>query len=531
MLNLFENILELLINAARDNSTLLITIAIAAAAIATTAYIAIPEIARLLLRVRYRQPRKLQKELIALLSNGEIVELYEPAAQYIADVEEGEKRPLTNAWLSPYARAVKATVRRRGRIPRSQYFNARKQIREASKHIRIRTLNEAERSTIATNDDDRFSQFVIELQYDGHNPSRFEKLYPAIKTQLGLKELVSTPDENPRATTLIASKTVLEDALVQLKPNIEFFNEHPARTPKSLPMALTVDGKTWSLPTHHTFIFGTTGSGKSGPLFATIKQATPFIEQGRMKLYGIDPKAADLRMFEQSSLFENVVLDTEDAIELINDLHNKMNQRTRSVKIDLAKGETGQSFEATTETPWNILMVDELFALRNDLIKTKEGKAAWTNLENILAKGRSSGFYVIAASQFADQENLKNLRPNFANVIVLKQPSPYLNDLFLGEKAKESGFDSTAIPASNAGNNYKYSGIGFVLQDGGNVVKVRFAYLGKEDLTKLILDHPKTEAKLHEDNFVFQTEPQAEEDEELSIWGDEDSDELPPLEW
>lgn len=533
MRNLLTGLLESALDFASDNSQTLIAAAIALAIIAAMVYVSLPAIARLALRLRYRQPKALQKQFISLLSNKHIVELYEPANQYIEDVEEGAKRPLTNAWISPYARAVKASIRRKGRIPQSQYFDARKQIKEAAKHITIRPLNEDERKTIATSADDSNAQFVIELQYDGHNPQQIERLHPAIKSQLGLRELISTPDANPLAETLIASRTELEDALVQLKPGAEYFEEHPAKSPTSLPMALTVEGKSWSLPTHHTFIYGTTGSGKSGPLLATIKQAAPFVEQGRMKLYGIDPKAADLRIFQQSSLFESVVLDAEEAIIMINDLHSQMNARTRNAKIDLSKGETGQSFKATTETPWILIMIDELFALRNDLVKTKEGKAAWTNLENILAKGRSAGFYVIAASQFADQENLKNLRPNFANVIVLKQPSGYLNDLFLGEGAKDDGYDSTAIPASTAANGYKYSGIGFVLEEGSGIMKVRFAYIAQADLIELIKAHPATStAPLHESNFIFEpTTPKDDDNSELSPFGEYDDDELPPLEW
>lgn len=518
MKNLMDSILKSLWNIIQQNQEIIITALIAIAIIGTAIYILIPRLARLFLRMRHRQTPELQKLYISLLSNGEVIELYEPSQRYIENLEEEENKPKTNAWLSPYSRAVKASIRRRGRVPKSQYFNARRQIREASKHIKIRQLNEDEKKLVMLAPDSKDAQFAIELSFDGHAPEKITNLEPSIKTQLGLIDLIQTNKDNPIGATYIASKTRLEDPLVDLKIGEEFFKEYPAKNVHSLPMAKTTDGTAWNLPTHHTLIYGTTGSGKSGPLFGTIQQLAPFVEKGFVQLYGIDPKASDLRIFEDTTIFEEVVYTPDQAIAIINDYYHRLDERGRSQKTDLDNGKTNRAITVSKDTPLNILMIDELFDLRNNLMKSKEGKAAWANLENVFAKGRSLGFYVMAASQFAEKEHLQNLRNNIGTAVILRQPSPYLNDLFLGADAAKNGFDSTAIPLSNQANGYKYSGIGYVQDEGGTVSKVRFAYIGDEQLINLIKKYKKEEAEpLHEDNFLFV--PQ------------EDPDELPDLFW
>lgn len=451
--------------------------------LAVGGYVLIPKFGRLALRIVKKQSRAHQQAHISLLSNEAVVELYSPAQRHIYHLAEGEKRKRTNAWLSPYARAVKATVKAQGRIPKSQAFNAKRQIKEVAKHVKVRALNAQERDVIATFEgDDETNQFIIELAYNGKDPAAVKKVLPAVKTQLGLEILESQPTTSPMGIKLLASKSKLDDALVRLKPAAEFFEDNPAKSPLSLPMAMTASRKVWCLPTHHTFIYGTTGSGKSGPLLAMVKQLVPFIGNGTVKLYGIDPKRMDLAQFADTNLFEEVAFTAPEAIDVICEVYAAMNKRIDSgVK----------SGKPTTSLPMTVLMVDELFTLKKRLYRSKEGKAAWAYLEEVMAMGRSEHFYIVAASQLADKANLEDMRGNFQNLIVLRQESAYLNDLFLGDKAAERGFNSTAIPASNPANGYRYSGIGFVLEEGGEPVKIRVAYLSKEDLGYLVAEHKR----------------------------------------
>ncbi|WP_404464691.1 hypothetical protein LG274_12080 [Micrococcus antarcticus] len=435
-------------------------------------------------RTRRRIPKHLHDELVALLSNRAVIDRYAPASAYMSDLDEGERRPAYKAWLSPYARAVRASVKRQPKVPKGQQFHARHQIREASRRVTIRPLTEEESKTIGGTPDPN-DTYAIELLYDGHNPADIERLFPAIRSQLGLRVLERTPDDNPSAVTLIASRQPLRDSLETMSAGVEFFTEHPATSPKGLPMAFTSDGVTWSLPTHHTLIFGVTGSGKSGPLLASIYQLSPFIADGSVKIFGIDPRHADVAQFSATDLFERVVTSTEDSIDLINEFHERMEK-------NIKRGLT--SVEPSPSTPWHILIVDEVFALYNALkLRGKPGMSAWTNLQNVLAMGRGCGFFVIMATQFAEQENLKGLRANLVNKIVLRQESAYLNDFILGDGAAENGYDSTALRPATADNGYATAGIGFVKGEAGAPMKVKFAYLSKSDLHEFIAAHTHEE--------------------------------------
>lgn len=454
---------------------------IAVAVLVTAAgYYLIPATARAIDRHRRGISKELHDELTALLSNREVIKVYAPAGEFISDVAEGAKRPRIHAWISPYARAVKATVKRQGRTPRNQYFNARAQVRHAAERVIVRDLSEDERATIYQPDETADQPFAIELQYDGKNPTDIERLFPAIKTQLGLRILEPTPDTNPFAVTLIASRAPLTDPLETMRAGVEFFSDHPATRPQQLPMAFTRDGKPWSLNTHHTLVFGVTGAGKSGPLLATIFQMAPFVKNGSVHLYGIDPKNSDIGYFAGTDLFRDVARTTEDAITIINEVHALMTQRT----------ELGmRTVRPTQHTPWTLLIIDEVFTLYNNLQMTKAGKVAWVNLTSILAMGRSVGFYAIMATQFAKEENLKGIRDNLVNKIVLRQESLYLNDYILGTDAAADGYDSTAIRPSTEGNGYATAGIGYVKTETGEPVKVRFAYISEDDLEKFRDQH------------------------------------------
>src|SRR5699024_5016294 len=202
---------------------------------------------------------------------------------------------------------------------------------------------------------------------------------------------------------------------------------------------------------------------------------------------GIDPKASELRPYMEPSLFEEVVSENDEAQEIISQLHGVMKERARTKTVDLKNANLGRSLDATRETPMIMLVIDEMLSL---LIALKglgrPGAATMTLLTEILAQGRSLNVFVIGATQAVDKELLGRMRVNFANMILLRQESPYNNDLFLGEGAKERGYDSTAIPMSSKANGYAYAGIGYVKEDTGAPVKVRFAYSSDEDLAELI---------------------------------------------
>lgn len=480
------------------------------AAGATAARYGIPAAARLIDCKRRGIPKELHTELVSLLSNKTVINTYAPASEFISDIPEGTRRPRINAWLSPYFRAVKSSVKRQGRTPRSQFFHARAQIRHAAENVIVRPLTEEEHRLIVTGKDTNRA-YAIELQYDGNPKDDIHRLDAVLYTQLGLKVLDRVDDSNPYSVTYIASKDDYRDPLEHVFNGAEFYDAHPAAAPDSIPMAETNRGQVWSFGTHHTLVYGRTGAGKSGPILSTIRQLARFVEAGTVELYAIDPKNTDFRRFKKTTLFKTIATDVDAAIDLINSYSDDL--ESRIAQLDTLVDDEETTLEATTLTPWKILFIDEVFDLKRLMLVTREGKAAWRRIEGMLSKGRSLGFYMILATTNASKVELEGIHNNLVNKIVLQQSELYYNDLLLGHGAAERGYDTTAIREAKAENNYATSGIAVVKDKQGKLTKVRFAYQSKDDMRAFTARYLKDDQ--HESIVHAIDAPDMEDVEEL----------------
>lgn len=446
---------------------------------------ALPWLGRTLVRLARRTPRAFYKAKQDLLAHERISEMYAPAQHYTRDLREKESRNQW-AWLSYYPRAVRASIKRNN-VPRDQKLDARAQIAAAAKSITVTAPHKLDN---VAGDPDK--HFRIDMRLDGHDEEEMKRLEGRIKAQLGLHSVERKDTSDNFSISLIAHKEAPVDILTERKAGTEFFEENPAKTPYSLPCALLADGSVFNLAMHHTLIDGMTGAGKSGPLHAIVRQLLPFWEQGRVEFYGIDPKMTELKAYKETPIFNEIVQDATDAQEVIAHVYHAMNERSRTAKIDMEAGDLKRNLDATKETPMVVLVIDEMLDLLLSLKGLgKSGGETISLLNGILAKGRSLGYYVVGATQALDTELLGRMRNNFANIILLRQESVHFNDLFLGEGARERGFDSTAIPASNKANGYAYAGIGYAKGEGGDPVKMRFAYTSDEDLIEIIKQYPR----------------------------------------
>lgn len=447
----------------------------------------------------------------ALLANKGIREMYAPSSLFIRDLKEKEQR-WEWAWLSPNPRAVRASIKDNRGLGRGKKLDARKQIAEAAIHIIVRELPESHRvvelepEEIPEGETDkqrlkrerreerklRTNHFRIDLKLDGHGPEEIRRLEGKIVSQLGLKQLQEIETEDGFTISYAAHKTAPGDPLMKLKAGVEFFKEFPAKVTHLIPLAVRESGKLWALAMHHLLIIGMTGSGKGSPLNGIIRQLAIFVDRGTAVFYGIDPKASELRPYEESRLFKELVYENSGACDVIAEVHKVMKHRAKHKRVDVENADLGRSLDATKETPMVVLFIDEFLSLLIALqAMGKDGKAAMTLLVEILAQGRSLGVYVVAATQEADKDLLGRMRGNFANIILLKQNSEYFNDFFLGEGARAAGYDSTAIPLSTKANGYAYAGIGYVKEETGKPVKVRFAYSSDQDIADLIKEYPR----------------------------------------
>ncbi|MGP5031430.1 FtsK/SpoIIIE domain-containing protein [Glutamicibacter arilaitensis] len=431
-----------------------------------------------------------------LLANDSIREIYAPSSTYTRDLREKES-PWEWAWLSPYPRAVRSSIKRNRGMTKGKKLDARKQIAEASKHIIVLELPATER--VIGNPAEHFR---IDLTLDGRDPDEYRRLTGKIAAQLGLHSIKEIENMDNFKISFAAHKTEPIDPLTEQKVGASFFEENPAKTPYLVPLALRENGKPYSLAMHHTLIYGMTGAGKSSPLNGLICQYSLMVIAGTAKFYGIDPKMSEFRPLEESCLFEDLAYENTDAVEIIAEVHRLMKHRAKTKKVDVENADLGRSLEASRENPMILLFIDEMLSLLIALKEMgREGKGSITLLTEILAQGRSLGVYVIGATQEVDKELFGRMRGNFANVILLRQTSEYFNDLFLGEGARSKGYDSTAIPLSTKANGYAFAGIGYAKEETGKPVKVRFAYSSDEDIANLIKKHPKLGSVDNTDDF------------------------------
>lgn len=232
----------------------------------------------------------------------------------------------------------------------------------------------------------------------------------------------------------------------------------------------------WEFQLHHTLILGAPATGKSNLLHALVHQEAAFVGMGTVKLYGIDPKGVEFRVYE-GNLFDRVSSGTREShLALIREIDQELTDRLRS-SVDMAS----RSFVPSAENPALVLFIEELDWVLDDA-------EAANGVAKILAMGRSAGIFIVAAAQALPGGKAHRLVPQFANRILFYQGSRYLNGLVLGEEAAESGSDSTALVAPTYANGFQGAGVAFA-NDGDGVHKVRFPEVTDRDIVALISEY------------------------------------------
>lgn len=432
-----------------------------------------------------------------LLTIEELVELYAPASKgYMKEVDRSkdEKPRLQVAWLSPYAVAVKnANARNRPSKSSKRVLLARKQIADAARSVSVAELPEDLQPGNPGPE-----HFYITLQLNGKPDVKIKAVEASIRSTLGLHSLMPTEADDYYSMRYIGHAVPPVDKIEALTPGRDFFEQYPASRVTSIPLALKANGEAWELPTHHTLIHGTTGSGKGSPMQGMIRQLEPFVHEGIVKFYGIDPKRGEIKPYVDSSLFAGIAIGDNDAmIAMILAMHKLMKDRQESI-VATKENDFGRSVPFDTETPLVLIFIDEFLSLLSAM-KTlgKPGAIAIQRLTEILAQGRSGNIFVIAATQAATKELMGDMRENFPNKIVLRleDGQTYWNDLWLGDTASVNGLDATRIRKSGASNGYATAGVGYVKEETGSAVKVRFAFTSADDLDELLVRNPRSKVR------------------------------------
>ncbi len=162
--------------------------------------------------------------------------------------------------------------------------------------------------------------------------------------------------------------------------------------PLTVPVGKTVDGELLSInlgKMPHLLVSGATGSGKStfinGTLVSLLKHATP--EQ--VKLVLIDPKMVELTPYEGvEHLWTDVVTDVGDAIDVLNNLVDEMEERYEAMTRAGKRHIDGLGY------PYIVCVIDELADLM--MAAPKEVEAPIVRLTQ---KARAAGIHLVLATQ------------------------------------------------------------------------------------------------------------------------------------
>jgi|GEM_PF-2183067 len=178
----------------------------------------------------------------------------------------------------------------------------------------------------------------------------------------------------------------------------------------------------------HLLVAGTTGSGKSEFLRATIAALAGRLRPDRLQFVLIDPKRVTFNLRGKSPYLRfPVAYDLDDALPMIESCMVEMDRRYRILED---KKLTNVSELPPDLLPRIIIVIDEFASF----LENKESKKVVTDLlKRIGAMARAAGIHLILSTQRPDKDVVTPLlRENLPGRIALRVSSKAGSDLILG---------------------------------------------------------------------------------------------------
>lgn len=208
-------------------------------------------------------------------------------------------------------------------------------------------------------------------------------------------------------------------------------------------------GQAWRVPLlgSHVFGAGRTGSGKGSLLWGIVRQVSPAIASGRVRLGMIDPKGG-MEAEIGAGLYHSYARDDPDEIiELLAARVRSMSERKAALRGKVRK------VEPSVEYPLELTVIDELAAITKYLGDRKKQAEAERLLGLLLTQGRALASVVVAFVQEPTKE-IVPMRGLFPYRVALRLDTPSQTDMVLGESAWERGAWADRIGVSTPGVSY-----------------------------------------------------------------------------
>lgn len=167
----------------------------------------------------------------------------------------------------------------------------------------------------------------------------------------------------------------------------------------------------------HSYIVGTTGSGKSVCTKSILTSITNLYSPNELELYLCDLKRVELNLFSKLKHTKKFVYTVEDTTEVIADLLEETNERYELfMKNNVTSIFEYNKLPGVKKLKYQILYVEEIVLLLEDKKKT-----AMKLLKQLIAISRASGCYVFLTTQRPSNDVIDNVvKANINNRIVFK---------------------------------------------------------------------------------------------------------------
>ncbi|UJW35089.1 cell division protein FtsK [Saccharothrix sp. AJ9571] len=321
----------------------------------------------------------------------------------------------------------------------------------------------------------------------GQSLNTFREVQEELASALGA-DVIAIEKSKPRVLTITLVHGNPFDDMV---PPVDIPGEVDEVDLSAIELGDTEYGQIWTEPLigQHWLISGATGSGKGSLLWNPLRAIGPMIRERVVRVWMIDPKGGmetergrPLFYRYATSADGEVEYDDGDGPDDIDAMLGVLYEFRDEMKArqELLRQEGKRKFSPSTETPFDILMIDELAMLTALGGRRATIMAVNKVLAEILTQGRACGFAVIAYVQ-EPTKDIVPVRDLFTRRISLRTGSATYVNLVLGEDARERGALADEIPEVGC------EGIGYrTSEKSRQPIRVRAGYSDDDDIDELV---------------------------------------------
>jgi DNA segregation ATPase FtsK/SpoIIIE, S-DNA-T family len=206
-------------------------------------------------------------------------------------------------------------------------------------------------------------------------------------------------------------------------------------------------GTDWyqSLRGGHTLHAGVTGAGKGAQMWCPLVSIAPAIRDGRVRLWGIDPKGMELAYGRR--IFHRYAVSGRDALALLDELIEGADKR----KAEFAGW--SRSVPISREHPLEIVEFDEIGALIRYIGDRKLREQISDRVALLTTQGRALGYTVRGYVQEPTKDTIP-VRELFPRRICLRVATKSHVGMVLGDQAYDRGAWANRIGESEPGVGY-----------------------------------------------------------------------------